>query len=60
MQIQGTNIKKSYQYEQYEFHILAENNYCFLIMADRGFKMRIAFASLDDIKNTFFAQFTPQ
>lgn len=29
-------------------------------MADRGFKMRIAFAALEDIKNTFFSQFTPQ
>ena len=52
-------MKKSFQYEQYEFHILSENNYIFLIMTDKGYKMRIAFAALEDLKTTFFSQFPP-
>lgn len=56
----GQNAKKSFNYEQYEFHIWVENNFSFLIMTERGFKMRIAFACLEDLKNTFFTKYPPQ
>lgn len=59
-QVSGTSLKKSYQYDQYDFHIQVENNYSFLLMVDRGFAMRIAFACLEDLKNTFFNQFSEQ
>ncbi|CAD8136641.1 unnamed protein product [Paramecium octaurelia] len=54
------NAKKSFNYDQYEFHILVEDGFSFLIMAERGLKMRIAFACLEDMKQKFFQMFQPQ
>ncbi|CAK92556.1 unnamed protein product (macronuclear) [Paramecium tetraurelia] len=58
--VNQSNAKKSFNYEQYEFHILVEDGFSFLIMAERGLKMRIAFACLEDMKQKFFQMFQPQ
>ncbi|KAM3144942.1 hypothetical protein pb186bvf_002947 [Paramecium bursaria] len=57
--VNSQNAKKSFNYDQYEFHLLVENGFSFLIMSEKGYKLRIAFAALEDIKNVFFKQFTP-
>lgn len=55
----ASNVKKSFNYDQYEFHILVDSNYSFLVMTEKGYKMRIAFACLEDLKNSFFKEFPP-
>lgn len=35
-----------------------EDQFTFVVMADQEFKLRVAFACLDDIKNAFFEQYS--
>lgn len=58
VQVQGNHAKKSFKYDKYGFHVLNEDQFTFVVMADQEFKLRVAFACLDDIKNAFFEQYS--
>jgi len=50
-------VKGSLDTGPYLFHYLIERGVCYLILADKSFSKRLAFAYLEDIQNEFSAQY---
>ena len=55
--IPAVDGKMTYVYDQYVFHYIVENGICYLCMSDELNKHRIPYAFLNDIKETFIAQY---
>jgi len=49
--------KMTYVYDNYVFHYIVESGICYLCMSDEQNKHRIPYAFLQDVKETFIAQF---